>query len=705
MDIFSLTCTTCKSRLKVRDEAAIGQILACPKCGGMVMVRRPEEAPSQLTAHSQDSQVTATGTLEMSRPGWDRTRGDSAFDDVDELLGDAPPRQKPSGDALPEAGSGARPRFVGAPPAAASPPQKASDDRAVAALAAAAASLAPPPPGEEDALALPPADWAAGQPWRYWLLMVGSVAVGVVVAFVAVSASIYFLRGDPRGGGQSKVTASSPVGAPQTSIGDEAAEVSAADDSAGDRATVRSPPGADMPANASPETQAQSVPSGDDPLGLNHEPDRPHVPQPANSDDPLAKFDLLIGGGEEDPLGPPSDAEAEREGPIPALDTAPASTAAQRPPPREVDVPARLADPLPGIETPGTPLADFLQLISDLSTIPITLEPDALAFARVTPDTPVVLRAANTTVGDALAAAIRPLGLEHVVADEHVIVRLAERTPSEAITHRVHDLTGGDEAQLTELVELLVALVEPGTWGAPEEDAPAALLTADPVAHVLTIQHRRAVQAQALVALEKLRSARGLPRVVPLDTSLFRLHTRSSRALARLETPISLNFQQPTRLVTILQRLGEAGDARIVVHWRDLAGAEWNPDADATLLADNQPLGEALDALLAPLDLAWRIVDGRTIEVVTRERLARHPELEVYPVGDLVADDPEGERLIANVVAALRLAGPDADAARPLYFDAEGGCLLAALPQPAQQALESLLGRWRSEREQPPAPR
>jgi hypothetical protein len=120
-----------------------------------------------------------------------------------------------------------------------------------------------------------------------------------------------------------------------------------------------------------------------------------------------------------------------------------------------------------------------------------------------------------------------------------------------------------------------------------------------------------------------------------------------------LETPISLNFQQPTRLVTILQRLGEAGDARIVVHWRDLAGAEWNPDADATLLADNQPLGEALDALLAPLDLAWRIVDGRTIEVVTRERLARHPELEVYPVGDLVADDPEGERLIANVVEKL----------------------------------------------------
>ena len=34
MDLFAITCTTCKSRLRVRDPAAVGQILACPKCGG-----------------------------------------------------------------------------------------------------------------------------------------------------------------------------------------------------------------------------------------------------------------------------------------------------------------------------------------------------------------------------------------------------------------------------------------------------------------------------------------------------------------------------------------------------------------------------------------------------------------------------------------------------------------------------------------------
>ena len=72
---------------------------------------------------------------------------------------------------------------------------------------------------------------------------------------------------------------------------------------------------------------------------------------------------------------------------------------APRPPARDVDVAKRLADPLLGIETSATPLADFLQNLSDYSTIPISLELDALALVKITAETPVALKAANTNVG------------------------------------------------------------------------------------------------------------------------------------------------------------------------------------------------------------------------------------------------------------------------------------------------------------------
>lgn len=51
--LFSVECTTCKARLKVRSEKAIGQILACPKCNSMVMIAPPPDwrapgAPPEL---------------------------------------------------------------------------------------------------------------------------------------------------------------------------------------------------------------------------------------------------------------------------------------------------------------------------------------------------------------------------------------------------------------------------------------------------------------------------------------------------------------------------------------------------------------------------------------------------------------------------------------------------------------------------------
>ncbi len=66
-DGFFTTCTTCSSRLKVRDQAAIGQIFACPKCGSMVLVAAPEgmevlpdgESPEQIADAPVDSDAAA----------------------------------------------------------------------------------------------------------------------------------------------------------------------------------------------------------------------------------------------------------------------------------------------------------------------------------------------------------------------------------------------------------------------------------------------------------------------------------------------------------------------------------------------------------------------------------------------------------------------------------------------------------------------
>jgi hypothetical protein len=307
----------------------------------------------------------------------------------------------------------------------------------------------------------------------------------------------------------------------------------------------------------------------------------------------------------------------------------------------------------------------------------------------------VAIKLTGTTVGEALSEALAPR-LEFVVVDDQLLIRRIEPNPSRAIAHPVKDLAR-DETEMTDLAELLKAVVDPAAW---EEGEGGGTIAVNAANGTLVITHSRAVQFQVLWAIEKLRRTRKppLPHVLQIDPSLFALDSRSALARPRLGAHVSLNYSQPTRLITILQRLGEAAGVRLLVDWHDVASAGWNPAAEATLVASNQRLSAALDALLEPLDLTWRIIDSRTIEVITPARLAQQGELEFYAVGDLVGGDSGGAGVIGRIRGALGEGSfRDAGGSGEIRYEAEGKCLLAWLPQPKQRELEALLAKWRSD--------
>lgn len=70
LEPLSITCTTCGRRLRVKDRRLIGQIVACPKCQGMVLIedperiRDPELTASELTAPELTEELETTATAE-----------------------------------------------------------------------------------------------------------------------------------------------------------------------------------------------------------------------------------------------------------------------------------------------------------------------------------------------------------------------------------------------------------------------------------------------------------------------------------------------------------------------------------------------------------------------------------------------------------------------------------------------------------------
>lgn len=826
MDLFSIVCTTCKSRLRVRDPAAIGQILACPRCGGMVMVKPPPHWSGE-TVRSDLS--TATGLVSTAPPP-DQTVSSSAFDAIEELLAEAPPRSGPPAASAPAARASspsqplakgvsssppaapanaadgspteppaarstpgesapappARPRFVGGPPRAetgsgkkgpsgstpqatvASPPSASAKSPASQAasngiipsaiapqqkpVASASDPALPPPPQEAATSAAVAANEAVRSVLpatpRFWLALGGSVGVGVLLAVVAVAGAIRFFYGPP-GVAARKSTPSSratsraapsaagtlarqaPSGAAPAATGsgpDTLASEDRPDSATGVPASMSVGAASDpqMPAASSVGAPA-ALPSSEAAGSAEDRATRPAEsapalapsslqPRPAEGGgiETLAKFDRFLGG--EETVGTASaPTSADGASTTSASSASPASLPgasaempprepaelageprpmAPRPPPLAVDVSKRLADPLMLVQTSGTPLVEFLQLFSDLSTIPITLEPDALPLVRLTPLSPVSVDASATTVGGAVTSALRPLGLEAVTVDDQLVVRVIEPESLRTIEYPTKDLADDDAGRVA-LAQLLQAVVEPSSWG---EEQGQGSITVPANKAVLSIRQRQAVHAALFIACEKLRVARGKPPAsTRYDASLFSLTSRSTRAADKLQQKVTANFRQPTRLVTILRRLGELSGLTILVDWQDIASLGWNPQAEASIVFDDQPLEDALDALLGPMDLAWRVVDAQTLQVLSPQRLATRGELEVYPVGPLVGDDPQGQQLLERVKAVLgEEAFAEAGGMGVVRYDPVGRCLLAWLPQPKQRQLEEELQRWRA---------
>ncbi len=61
MESFTVQCTSCQSRIRVRNPNMIGQIANCPKCGSMILIA----APQKITVESGNP----TDSVAVNRDG------------------------------------------------------------------------------------------------------------------------------------------------------------------------------------------------------------------------------------------------------------------------------------------------------------------------------------------------------------------------------------------------------------------------------------------------------------------------------------------------------------------------------------------------------------------------------------------------------------------------------------------------------------
>jgi hypothetical protein len=722
-DLFAIDCTTCKSRLRVRDAAIVGQILACPKCSSMVLIEPPPgwQPPTTVPQESAATNpavtnpaATKASAASVAVPNaadsnsLKETVSDSDFREVDAMLGDAPakpsPQTKPvtpqTAPSSPQpvskapkpAGDKPREKRHHTPPTAPAPPGEQANGAGTATS------------GEVASAATAPVDWTPTRTKRLRLLAMLTLAgcVGVVSAMGAATYIASWASGQrtsevAENSGPRTTPVTTPSSETASSAPPESEAAQATNDEATDATTppkvevaptppevVQEPRAEEKPAEPAATTKTPENEKPQDPLGLVN--DAP--PEPASeANDPLKLNGLrqlakLLPGEEMPVPAEPSSAMDSAEDMASEPETASTAESRPRPEMRKIDMAARLADRLTEIEFNGQPLSEVVQFLSDFSTIPITIEPEALIWSRITPAAPVKSKLTNATLHEVLIEVLKPFRLEPVVVGEQVVVT---RSPNlRLIKCPIDDLTDGDADRQQQLIEFIEQLAAPTSWKSAGGEG-----TIVPQGDVLLVENNELAYGDVLQVCERLRLARGGRPKSVFPAEVFALERRSERAAKKLDTPLTLNFSQPTLLVKILQRFGKESGTTILVDWRALAEVGWPTEADATVTINKTPLRQALVELLAPMDLTYRVVDGQTLQVTTPQAVERQPELEVHSVADLASSSDEATALIERIAPML---GDNA----VLRYDAPSKSLFALLPQPQQEQLAESLAEMRT---------
>ncbi len=549
--------------------------------------------------------------------------------------------------------------------------------------------------------ALPSADWSSSSTlqMKQYLL---AVAAGITGVAVALGAIVYFMSARNTVPDADTVVAGDPVGDTVTDNdasldGTDGSEQDAASESQGDNDLEQTPSkgepaetldvaAADDPGKPidntppqDPEKPADAVAPVEDPLPPQEELQPGEKPEPEEPDELTGPEDLLVKDSFLDDDIPevspkPTDEEPADAGVGPTVDD---NKIAGQPEPveREVDVQAQLAVRLPAIELKDTSLADFLAVMERLTTVPMTVDLEALAWARVNLDTPISVNLEDASIEEILESALGAVRLGHVVEAHDVLVTVMNRKDT-LRQHRfaVDDLIADDASEGKALMSAVQQFVKPETWAIHGGTATVSLDGQE-----LAVSQTDQGILDVLLFLEQLRVARGLGQQSKYPHELLQVESPTLLAISAIDQRVSLNFSQPTRLGDILRRLGDDVGMRIVVDWRTAGQLGWSPATETTLVVEEKTLGDSLNALLRPLKLGFRIINSRTMQITTAERVNRRRQLEMYPL-------PVSNNMTAAEAAKqLHRAGALSDAAQKnTHFDPASGYLLTWLTQAEQ---------------------
>lgn len=196
---------------------------------------------------------------------------------------------------------------------------------------------------------------------------------------------------------------------------------------------------------------------------------------------------------------------------------------------------------------------------------------------------------------------------------------------------------------------------------------------------------------KAVVFLEKLRIARGLPQRSSFSKELFDLTLRSDQLSPALQKDVKLQIVVPTPFYKVVDQLEKKSGLTILCDWDSLAMNKLGPATPVTLTAPGVTTQQALEQFCQAWKLETLPINATTVQLVSSRTTPIMPWLEFYDVSKLQLGKSEAAALINNAkreLSDLRKTGYG-----DLQYDPVSKHLIALLSKDDHQRLQFALQR------------
>ena len=683
---FQVGCPSCETLFEVTDPTLVGQIVACPKCGGMMMIEPPREQDDASLLKEAEGIATSEPIVEKRSDEQARESDESArgrrTDDV------SPVERRPESIAEDEkiASNG----FLN---------EETVDDRR--------------------------------KKGRVFLI------AGLVCAFGVAALAIVFLgkfaASEPKEPTAAETPDATENNASETD--DQEATRSGAVDVALNEEADSSDDVFDVfQSDENVEEESNDSEESVDAVGVDDE--NIVDDQESDTDDDLGDLDEIDGGldaADETELAPDDEVDDEEtvdDGVIPTdfdeaeferknqaeeeknetdeedlgsvASTTDVSSQSSLPvlknKPADIDVDARMALAIHSIVFPESPAA-ATRLLSEFSGVPIEFDLDRFAVLRPSLSKRLDLKLDDVDVGTALAKEAEMLKWNLVKSSDRIVIEPQSSELSEIVEQRfdVADLLGdatpfpvkvnadgttsdSESTTPSALIEFVKSLVAPGEW---DDGEFAGKIAVDGTELVVT--HNSTVRKLVEILLDQLRVLRRLDAERRIATESLAPELRGWETLSK---KTSFNLIKPISLQQAASIL--ENKFNFLAIWDDAALNASGSGRDSTTNAriGASPVAKVLSDVLEPFRLNYVILDEKLILITTDEKADsyRTVELHGFATLDSLKTLEQALKLTKEMKSEIASESWD-DPEVSLWIDVENGCWIVRQSQPIQRRI------------------